>query len=162
MWNSQKWIPILLFQQCGVWHHWWITGPYIFPQSLIGDMYAKLFQYILPASPLQEGSTVNMTSDVLPAWWPGHSFQSECHAISESAISSSWCWAELATMVNVRDSVRLTCMGIHEHHDVCMVTFQWCNTHKVHFIASYGYTFPVQMVQKMYPSRWRPHWTTNQ
>lgn len=126
------------FQQCVMWHNWWITGPYIFPQSLIGDIYAKLLQHILPAIPLQEGSTVNMTSDVLPAWCTVHSFQSDCRAISESAPSRSWCWAESATMVNVRDSVWLTCMGIHKHHDVCTATFQWCKTHEVHFTASYG------------------------
>jgi len=77
--------------QCVMWHHWWITGPYIFPQSLIGDIYAKLLQHILPAIPLQEGSTMNMTSDVLPVWCTVHSYQSDCHAVSESATSRSWC-----------------------------------------------------------------------
>ena len=135
MWNSQKWIPLLLFHQCRVWNYWRIIGPYIFPQSLIGDIYAKLLQHILPASLLQVGSTVKLTSDVLPAWCTGHSFQLD---FMQYLNQQSWCWAELATMVNVCDSIRLTCMGIHEHHDVCVVTFQWCKTHKVHFITSYG------------------------
>jgi hypothetical protein len=136
MWNSQKWIPMLLFQQCEKWHHWWINGPHIFPQSLIGDIYAKLLQHILAASPLQESSIVNVTSDVLSAWCTVHSFQSDSHAISESANSWTWCWAEFATMVNGHDSVRLTCMGT-----------TWCDTRHIR------YTSFLHMV-KHFQSKW--------
>jgi len=44
-------------------------------------------QHMLPASPFHEGSTVNMISDVLPALCTLYLFQSDCHAVSESAIS---------------------------------------------------------------------------
>jgi len=145
-----------------MWHHWWITGPYIFPQSLICEIYAKILQHILPAIPLQEGSTVNMTSDVLPAWCTVHSFQSDCHAISESATYWSWCWAELATMVNVHDSVRLTCMGDTwtpwcMHSDFSVMQGTWTTLHCFIWL-----NISSPNGSEKYPNRCRPHWTTNQ